>query len=68
MNKLQKIKEETLEILDDNYMGLRPTSNTNKSRYAVLELIDKAYEAGKKEIIDIVKQEKDTLANNNLKK
>ena len=47
MKTLKEIMEEAKAILDDKHRGLKPGSNTNKSRYALLACLEEAYEAGK---------------------
>lgn len=41
------IQQEAREVTDDEYRGLKQTSNTNKTRMEILGLIDEAYSAGK---------------------
>lgn len=53
------------ELMDDPRTGLRDSSDTNKTRMALLGLLDEvyaeAYELGKKEFNDCTCQEKWTL-------
>jgi len=45
--KLEQILDEAKKELDHPIRGLKESSNTNKTRYAILALIEEAYELGK---------------------
>lgn len=47
----KEVEKQLLEMLNDKRTGLRDSSNTNKTRYGILGLLDKA----------LLKKEKDTL-------
>ena len=47
MTRTQKeIEIEVNRLLSDKLDGLKDSSNSNKTRYSILALIDDAYEAG----------------------
>ena len=43
MRTLEEILKEAKQELDNPARGLRESSNTNKTRYAILALIEEAY-------------------------
>jgi len=45
----EQIEKQCKELLDNNYTGLKLSSNTNKTRYSILSLLEDARQLGREE-------------------
>jgi len=61
-----KPEEELKKLLDDRRTGLKDSSNTNKTRYAILALFDEARQEERKRIIEwAIQYMKDSIKERN---
>jgi len=54
-NKIREIEKKCKLLMDDSRTGLKLSSDTNKTRYAILTLLDEMYELGKQDAIKDIK-------------
>ena len=55
-DKIREIEKKCKLLIDDSRTGLKLSSDTNKTRYAILTLLDEMYELGKQDTIKEIKK------------